>query len=80
MIQKCFAVTLTNLRSTKCYSEMSKFIIWRNICGKLTSYDRYHDNRNPSLEKLPEYNIVRTNSFISMCYERKYFTHIELLL
>ena len=50
------------------------------MCGKLASYGRYHDNRNSPMEKLPKYNIVRNNSFISICYELKYFIHLELLL
>ena len=50
------------------------------MCGKLASYGHYHDNRNPPMEKLPKYNIVRNNSFISICYELKYFIHLELLL
>ena len=79
-IQKLFAVTLTYLHTTKFYSEMSKFIKWRNMCGKLASYGRYHGNRNPPMEKLPKYNIVRNNSFISICYELKYFIQLELLL
>ena len=50
------------------------------MCGKLASYGRYHDNGNPPMEKLPKYNIVRKNSFISICFELKYFIHLELLL
>ena len=50
------------------------------MCGKLASYGRYQDNRKPPMEKLPKYNIVRNNSFISICYELKYFNHLELLL
>ena len=34
----------------------------------------------PPLEKLPKYNIVRNNSVISICYELKYFVHLDLLL
>ena len=55
------------------------------MCGKLVSYGRYHDKRplpHPtlSMEKLPKYNIVKNNSFISICYELKYLIHLELLL
>ena len=48
--------------------------------GKLASYGRYQDNGNSPMEKLPKYNIVRSNSFISICYKLKYFIHLELLL
>ena len=50
------------------------------MCGKLASYGRYHDNSKPPMEKLQKYNIVRNNSFISICYELKYFIHLKLLL
>ena len=51
------------------------------MCGKLASYGRYNDNRNPPVEKLLKYNIfIRNNSFISICYKLKYFIHLELLL
>ena len=80
-IQKCFAVTLTYLHTNKFCSGMWKFIKWRNMCGKLASYGRYHDNRTPPppppAEKLPKYNIVKINSFISICYELKYLIHLE---
>ena len=45
--------------------------------GKLASYGRYHDNRPPPMEKLPKYNIVKNSSFISICYEMKYFIHLK---
>ena len=79
-IQKLFAVTLTYLHTNKFCSGMWKYVKWRNMCGKLASYGRYHDNRNPPMEKLPKYNIVRKNSFISICYELIYFIHLEMLL
>ena len=31
------------------------------MCGKLASYGRYYDNRNPTMGKLPKYNIVKNN-------------------
>ena len=33
------------------------------MCGKLAFYGRYYDNRNPTMGKLPNYNIVKNNSF-----------------
>ena len=50
------------------------------MCGKFASFGRYHDNSTPTMEKLPKYNIVKNNSLISICYEKKYFIHLELLL
>ena len=34
----------------------------------------------PCGKKLPKYNIVNNNSFISICYELKYSIHLELFL
>ena len=48
------------------------------MCGKLASYGRYHDNRNPPMEKLPKYNIVRNNSFIMPPTSKKLRGHIGL--
>ena len=48
--------------------------------GKLASYGRDHANRNPPMEKIPKHNIVKNNLFISICYELKYFIHLEFSL
>ena len=32
------------------------------------------------MEKLPKYNIVKNNLIISICYELKYFIHLEFSL